>query len=222
MKMLTNALTYCGILLLAFTFITCSSEDTPTGPSKTLFINGMVGLNMGTVIVADSTIAALTAGFGGFTQYNEINSGNQNFKLKEDLLGGIVTNKNFNISGGKNYTLMAVGTPSDPELLIKEDDLTIQDSSKASIRLINLSANSLPMTMSITAGADLATNVSYKSVSDFTEVQGNNYDLTIKSGSTVVSTINNFNLIAKKKYSVLITGLVNQLPKASYNIIVNK
>ncbi|MBK8296987.1 MAG: hypothetical protein IPK91_06870 [Saprospiraceae bacterium] len=56
----------------------------------------------------------------------------------------------------------------------------------------------------------------------FTSLTPAKHDLTIKSGATVVVSISNLNILPNKKYSILITGLVNQTPKASYNIIVNK
>lgn len=219
--MLLNKVSYLGVLLLPFLFMTCSKDET-SGPAKLMFVNGLTDGNPSTVIIGDSTILALTAGFGLFTQYNQINGGNQTVKLKDKIDTMILATKSINFSEGKNYTLMAAGTSGTAELLVKEDDLSISDSTKAYVRLINLSANSLPMTMYITGGADLATNVSYKSVSDFANIQPAKYELSIKSGSTLFTTILNFNLLAKKKYSVLITGLINQTPKATYNIIVNK
>lgn len=215
--------TAIGILSIVCSFFGCgSSDDGPSGPSKLMFINGILDGKLSTVLVEDSVIVALTAGFGGITQYQEINSGNQNFKIRDNVSNAFVVNANFNIGSAKNYSLMAIGTLSSPELIINEDDLSVADTTKGYIRLINLSANSNPMTMSISSGADLVTGVNYKSTSLFTSLTPAKHDLTIKSGATVVVSISNLNILPNKKYSILITGLVNQTPKASYNIIVNK
>lgn len=221
MKMLINTASCFWMLLLPLLFICCSKEDEPSGPLSLLFINGLTDGNVSTVIIGDTAISELHAGFGLFTQYHTVNSGNQTFKLKDNVTDEILANQQFNISKDKYYSLMAAGTRASTELVLIEDDLSIADSTKAYIRLINLSSNSNPMTMSITAGADLATGVGYKFASNFTAVQPAKHDLTVKSGSTVVSMFN-INLIGKKKYSILITGLVNQKPDADYNIIVNK
>lgn len=211
------------VLSIFCSFFSCgSSDDGPSGPSKLMFINGLIDGKLSTVLVEDSVIVALSAGFGGITQYEEINSGNQNFKIRDNVTNAFVVNANFNIGSAKNYSLMAIGSLSSPELIIHEDDLSIADTSKGYIRLINLSSNSNPMTMSISSGADLVSGVNYKSTSLFTSLTPAKYDLTIKSGATVVVSISNLNLLANKKYSILVTGLVNQIPKASYNIIVNK
>ncbi|MEI2694540.1 MAG: DUF4397 domain-containing protein [Saprospiraceae bacterium] len=211
------------VLSIVCSFFGCSSsDDGPSGPSKLMFINGILDGKLSTVLVEDSVIVALTAGFGGITQYQEINSGNQNFKIRDNISNAFVVNANFNIGSAKNYSLMAIGTLSSPELIINEDDLSVADTTKGYIRLINLSANSNPMTMSISSGADLVSGVNYKSTSLFTSLSPAKHDLTIKSGATVVVSISNLNILPNKKYSILITGLVNQTPKASYNIIVNK
>jgi len=211
------------VLFIVFALFSCgSSDDGPTGPSRLLFINGLLDGKLSTVLVEDSVIVALSAGFGGVTQYAEINSGNQNFKIRDNSTNAFVVNANFNIGSAKNYSLMAVGTTSNPELLINEDDLSVADTTKGYLRLINLSSNSNPMTMSISSGADLVTGVSYKAVSAFASLTPAKHDITIKSGATVVTSISNLNILPNKKYSILITGLVNQTPKASHNIIVNK
>lgn len=214
----------CGwILTLAILFQNCSSsDDGPSGPAKMMFINGITGSGALTVVIEDSSYSKLLAGFGNFTLYNEITSGNQNFKLKDNANGNVVTSRSFNISGQKNYSLMAVGSTLIPELIIKEDDLNITDTTKSYIRLINLSSNSNAMKLSITNGSEIVSGINYKGVSDFITIDPARYDMTVVSGSTVVSTITNFNLLRNKKYSILITGLVNQTPRASHNIIVNK
>jgi hypothetical protein len=225
MERLTNTLSWSMILLFSILFVTCSKDDeepVPGGPAELMFVNGLTdatNLNL-TVAVADSTYLGLTAPFGFYSLYNTVNGGNQKVELKNLLTSSLIASSTLKIAGGKNYTLMAAGTTTNAELVLKEDDLSIPDTTKGYLRLINLSPNSPGMTMSITAGAELASNVAYKSVSDFTSLAVGNYDLTIKSGNTVVSTIASFKILPKRKYSILMTGLVNQTPKASHNIIV--
>jgi hypothetical protein len=209
------------MLFLPLLFIGCSKDEEPSGPASLLFINGLTDGNKSTVIEGDTTISELHAEFGLFTQYHTVYSGNQTFKLKDNITDLILANQQFNISRDKYYSLMAAGTKASTELVLIEDDLSISDSTKAYIRLINLSSNSNPMTMSITSGADLATSINYKSASDFVAVQPVKQELTIKSGSTIVSMFN-VNLTVKKKYSILMYGLVNQTPKISFTTIVNK
>lgn len=222
--MLSNTTVFISrMLILCLFFVTCKKEDEPTGSAQLLFINGLTDGRMSTVLISDSTYAELHAAFGQFTQYHRITSGNQNFKLRDNTLDSIIGSKTLNVSIDRNYSLMAAGTTANVELVLKEDDLSIPDSTKGYIRLINLSQNSLPMTMSVTAGADLATNIAYKSASGFVVMDPGKYGLTIKSGNTVIiNTPTQLSVGAKKKYSILISGLVNQTPKANYDIIVNK
>ncbi|MBK6545577.1 MAG: DUF4397 domain-containing protein [Saprospiraceae bacterium] len=223
MKKYALFLSFGWILFSGILFQNCSKDDAgASGPANLMFVNGLTDGKVSTVIIADSTIVALTAGFGSFSAYNQIQNGSQSFKIRDNTTGSIVVSNNFNISGEKNYTLMATGNTLNPELVIQEDNLTISDSSKGYIRLINLSSNSNQMTLSITSGADLVSGVNYKSSSDFVSLSPNKYDLSIKSGATEFAKVTNFNLNANKKYSILVTGLVGQTPKASVNFIINK
>lgn len=222
MKMLKCTMSWCGMMLLPILFLACSKEDQPSGPARMMFINGLTDGNASTIQIADSTILALTAGFGNVTLYNQVNGGIQTVTLKDNIGDGVLASKDFNISPGKDYTLMAVGNRATAELLLHEDDLSIPDTTKAYIRLINLSPNSNLMTMYMSSGPDVASGISYKSISGFMELNPDRYELNIRSGNTLLSTITNLKLLANKKYSILVIGMINQTPKASYNIIVNK
>lgn len=211
-----------GIVFLIFLTSSCTKDEQTSGTAQLMYVNGMTDITLSTVLISDSIYLALSAGFGNFSLYNQINSGSQQFKIRDNVLAKIIIEKSFGIAAGKNYTLLAVGNSGSRELVIKEDDLNIRDSTKASIRLINIVQNASAMSMQIDAGADLANNVSYKSFSEFTELLPSKYDLTIKSGNTVIANISGINLLPRKKYSILITGFVNQNPGVAYNIIVNR
>lgn len=203
--------------------ISCSkSDEGDSGPSQLLFINGIVNGNPCTVSVDDSLYLNLTAAFGLFTQYNEVQSGNRNFKIIDSKILGAVATRSFNLSSGKNYSLMAVNTNLSPELAIVEDDLSVKDSTMAYVRLINLCPNSTNMELNITSGQNIINGLAFKSASSFMAISPGRQDFTIIGNSTQIAQISNFNLLAQKKYSILITGLIGQNPKATYNIVVNK
>jgi hypothetical protein len=224
MEMLSRTLSYGRLFLalICLNFIACSKDDDQpdSGTAQVMFINGFTDVSLMSLYVNDSLFTA--AGFGLSSAYTNSSSGNKKFEAKETLTNTALVNKTFGISGARSYTVIAAGTKSNPDLLIKEDDLSISDSTKAYVRIINLASDSQPLTMSVSGGADLVNNVSYKSVSSFVSVQPSKYDVSVKSGATVVSTISNLNLLANRKYTILITGFVNLTPKATYNIIVNK
>lgn len=223
MKSLVTLLHWSVVLTALVVLISCSkSDEGDSGPSQVLFINGIVNGNPCSVSVDDSLYLNLSAAFGLFTQYNEVQSGNHLFKIIDSKLLSAVATRSFNLSSGKNYSLMAVNTNLSPELIIIEDDLTIKDSTLAYIRLINLSPNSTQMELNITAGQNIANGLAFKSASSFMAISPGKHDFTIVGNSSQVAQISNFNLLPKKKYSILITGLIGQNPKAAYNIIVNK
>ena len=209
--------------MLTFVLTSCSkSEDEPGGPSGNMFINGLTDGKVSTVLVSDSVYTGLTAGFGNFTQYQDVANGDHQFKLRDNTNNSILLTGSFKIGGDRHYSLMAVNSSLNPEWVLVEDDLSIADTTKAYIRLINLCPNSSSMQLKITSGADVVNDLSFKSASAFQALTAGKTNFTISSNSTILTSISNFNLLPGKKYSILMTGLVNQTPKASHNIVVNK
>ena len=209
-----------GLILSLMGFFACSKEKTPSGPSKLMYVHGLIGAPLTTVAIEDSVYTKLMAGFGNVSAYQDINGGSQNFQLLVTATLSELASRSFSISGGRYYSLLSAGDLNQPELVLVEDDLSVGDSTKAYIRIINLIPNSSQMKLSLTAGAELASSVSFKSASAFAAVQPGKSDFTVLSGSTQV-VAPTLNLIANKKYSLLMTGLVNQTPKASFNIFVH-
>ncbi len=222
MSKLIHCICSCCLLMIVLFVSSCSKDEESGGKAQILFIHGMSDVSNCTLLVSDSLYLSLSAGFGNFTQYNQVESGNQLIKVMENLIGTVLLEKNFKLSQNKNYTVMTAGVSGSADLFIKEDDLSVPDTTKAYIRLINLCPNSNNMSLSIVGGMDLASNVTYKSVSSFTAFSPGKYEMTVKSGNTIVASIPNISISANKKFSILLTGFVNQNPKASYNIIVNK
>lgn len=221
-----KAFSFFGIFICVLSisgFFACSDEnDDSGGIAKLLFIHGYTSGKNSTVLVADSVMIPLTAGFGNFTLYQSLASGNTSFKVRDNTLDSIIASNAFNLKSNANYSLLLANKDAGTELVLVTDDLSVSDTSKSYLRLINLVPNGNNMSLNITAGATVASGISFKSVSAFNPIAPGKTDFTIVSGSTVVSNITNFNLLPGKKYSVLMTGFVGQNPKASHNIIVNK
>lgn len=217
--LLKLSITFTAVALL----LSCSKTDEGnSGPSQLMFINGIVNGNACSLSIDDSIYLNLSAAFGLFTQYGELQSGNRNFKAIDSKLLSAIASRSFNLASGKNYSLMAANTNLNPELVITEDDLNISDTTMAYIRLINLAPNANNMELNIAAGQNMVSNLAFKSASLFSAIAPGKKEFTIVANSTQVAQISNFNLLPSKKYSILITGLVGQNPKATYNIIVNK
>jgi hypothetical protein len=222
MKKLIHCFCSSCLLLFIVLYSSCTKDEDLSGNANLMFVNGMSDSNNCTLSISDSLYLSLTAGFGNFTLYNEVSSGSHTIKVRENILGEVLLEKNYKLSSNKFYTVLSAGVKGNSELILKEDDLTVRDTGKTYVRLINLCPNSSAMSLNITGGMDLATNVTYKSVSEFNTLASGSYQMTVKSGNTIIATIPNIHVKSNKKYSILLTGFVNQNPKASYNIIVNK
>ncbi|MBK8954864.1 MAG: DUF4397 domain-containing protein [Saprospiraceae bacterium] len=221
-KVISFSVLLLFVLSLSGFFACSKDEDDSGGIAKLMFIHGYTAGKNSTVLVSDSAIAALTAGFGNFTLYETLNSGNSTIKVKDNTLDSILASGSFNLKKNANYSLIYANKDAGSELLLVNDDLTVADSTQSYLRLINLVPNGNNMSLNVTSGATLASGIAFKTISAFSPVAPGKTDFTIVAGSTVVSTISNFSLLPGKKYSILMTGLVGQNPKASHNIIVNK
>ncbi len=85
---------------------------------------------------------------------------------------GTVISSNVTVEANKFYSVFAVGSATSPEAFVTEDNLSLTDTSRAYVRLVNLVANS-------TTGYDLGVggtyasapgNIAYKQASNFVPI----------------------------------------------------
>ena len=204
-------------------WIGCSKDEEETGGvSNLMFVHGFTLGKNSTLIVGDSVISLLTAGYGNFTQYQSVGSGNKSIKVRDNTLDSIITQTSFSLKKDVSYSVMLVNNGQQGELILQEDDLQVADANKSYVRLINLCPNADNMQLNVTGGATVASGIPFKSTSGFMALDPGKYSFTIVGANAVLSSITNFNLVGGKKYSILMTGFAGQTPKATHNIIVNK
>lgn len=137
--------------------------------------------------------------YTGKRTFNYYTAGTQQ-KIKSDTI---------TLVADKFYTSYLTGTTAQPEILVVKDTLAQPAAGKASIRLVNVSANAPAVSLVIKNGATLAANKAYKGVSGFVAVQGNTtytLDIVQTGTSTVLATITDVNLKNNAVYTVWLRG----------------
>lgn len=201
----------------------CSKDEEETGgQANILFVHGYTFGKNSTLVINDSVIVALTAGYGNFTQYQLVNSGSNAVKVRDNTLDSIIHQSSLNFKKDAYYSIFMANNGQAPKLIAEEDDLGIPDATKTYVRLINLCPNGDNMQLNLTGGATVVSGVAINSASDFIALDPGKLNFTIVGANSLLSSITNFSMLAGKKYSILMTGFVGQTPKATHNIIVNK
>lgn len=99
-----------------------------------------------------------------------------------------VAELSFPTTADKYYSVYALGTAQKVEPVLLEDDLSLPAPGKAKIRVMNYSPDAGPVDVVITGGATqpitLATNLSYKGVREFFEIDPGTYTIEVRVAGT--------------------------------------
>ena len=199
-------------------FAACKKDDKSPGPStgptaRVMFMNGIISSDSIKVKINDTmqnSVPSLyySAGTGyvnvrassslKFTFYNPANPNADNFSITE------------NVGANKTYSVFFAGASAAVKSAVFiEDDLTVPASGKAKVRFVNLSPD--PSFDSVTAvlnTSSVATNVLYKQVTPFMEVDAGTY--SVKIGNPNIFTFEELTsqqLINGKIYTYVLTGI---------------
>jgi hypothetical protein len=114
------------------------------------------------------------------------------------------------LKADKYYSVYLSNVAATPDIMIVQDNIVQPASDKATIRFVDLSADAPVVDFAIKGGAVLASNKTYKSITDFTPVAGNTtYTLEIRQAgtATVLTSITGVTLRAGSIYTVWLQGV---------------
>ena len=119
----------------------------------------------------------------------------------------------FPTQADKYYSVYSVGTAQHPEFQLLDDDLSMPTPGKAKVRIMNYSPDSEPLDLVITAGSPsgaltLATNIPFKGVKDFFEIDPGIYTIQFRASGTTTVVRSKSNVIIDKNscYSIWSRG----------------
>ncbi len=199
-------------------------DDTQRSPAMYRFVNAVVDSPPLDLYVADTlrNDSRLPIGFNSFTRYMSIAPGNIKFSVTANNHATELFSKVFNLSSGKFYTAAFVNTLSSMEGIIIEDNLTVADSTKSYLRIINLSPNAGPIDFRSNNGTPIGIGINYKEASPFVAISPGTSSYTI-SGQGINLAVNNLNAPIRKHVSIILVGLKNAtgVQSLKFNIMLN-
>jgi hypothetical protein len=84
------------------------------------------------------------------------------------------------VEAGKAYTVAGVGRHADLGLRIINDDLSLPDSGKAKVRIVQASIQAPVLNVSVATGSTIADGVQFASTTDYREVKQGNWTVDLR------------------------------------------
>ncbi|MBE9585452.1 DUF4397 domain-containing protein [Mucilaginibacter sp. JRF] len=174
------------VLAVVVALASCQDEDiAPTVPpsaaialvnvsprSFNFFMNG-TRLNNTSTIYPD-----------GISAYLSVYSGQQNYQFKNDGSAEVALNLPLSLDSARSYILFAAALDT-ANLILVNDDLTVDTGNVAMIRIINASPKTTSLTLSLNDTAKV-TNAAYRSVSDLLRIVPGRKKLSV-TGATLLT-----------------------------------
>jgi hypothetical protein len=136
---------------------------------------------------------------------------------------GAVIQANLPLEAGKYYSVVAVGQLSNITAKVVEDNLMLEDSSKAKIQVVHASPDAPAVDVAVTGGSTLVPGLAFPNASGYLTVDPMTVDVEVRAAgtNTVAIAVRDLTLEAGKVYNVYAVGLLNGSPALSVLPIVD-
>jgi MYXO-CTERM domain-containing protein len=166
----------------------------PDAPAVDVFVNGGLGFS--------------NLGFTNVSNYVGLPMGNYNVQVTP--FGDpdtVVIDANLSLTGGVDYSVVAINTLANIEPLVLVDDNTI-DPESARVRFVHASPDAPAVDIALAGGSVLFGNVSFSEVGNYLNVAGGSYDLEVRIAgeSTVVLDLPGIEVMNGAVYTVFAMG----------------
>lgn len=153
--------------------------------------------------------------YKGFTEYLPIAQGSYNVKLFKAGTANLIFNTDIKIAPNQIETLCVIGKdPADLSLFQVRDPKLLVDTTKAYLRIVQLSPNIPSIDVVTSNNITLFTDVSYKEKQGYVSLNPSIYalDFNLADTTTSVLYVPNIKLKANKFYTLYVVGLLNDTP----------
>ena len=154
------------------------------------------------------------------TGYLRFFAGNRTLQIGPAGANNVVADTTMKFEDGKAYSVFVVDTFNKVDLLVLDDNTDSPAAGKAKVRFLNLSPDAPDVDLQVAdTGAPLATGVSFKEPTGFTEIDANKYAFQVKASSgDVLLSLPNTVLLDGWSYTVIVRGFKNP-PNGSENVL---
>jgi hypothetical protein len=164
--------------------------------------------------------------YGNSLSYFTVPSGQIPVNFLTNATGSGIVSGTVNLNQNAAYSLFLANKTTSPEIVLLTDTITMPTVGNASIRFINLSPDSQPVSLAVQGNTQpLTTAEPYKGYTSFFAIKGKTpYTLEVLQGTTVLATLPNVTFLTGGVYTVWFNGLVastNSTDKLGIGIFTN-
>ncbi|WP_375444174.1 DUF4397 domain-containing protein [uncultured Fibrella sp.] len=231
MSKLTNIYLLGGLALLLTACGTKSdilSNQIPATGARVKFVHAVVDGPVINVFANDTKLNGTSIAYGTTfpTEYAAIAPGQTTLKVSTVASGTVaeatVLTAPVALEADKYYSVVAAGTATAPVGFLVDDDQTVPNPKKNYIRVLNLLSSGQAVDLAIGTGTPLLTNVPYKGVSAYTEIDPNaaaspySFQIRNTGATTLIGTALSFNTLDQgRKYTLVVRGAVGRTGTAA-------
>jgi hypothetical protein len=157
-------------------------------------------------ILVDDAVVASDVAFKGVLPYTAVNAGDRNIKVNATGTATSVIDATVPLSGGTDYTVLAVGFLADIEPLLLVDDLTDPTPGNAKVRVVHASPDAPPVDV-LVDDVVVLTNVAFTDSSDYLEVPAGTANIKVNAAGTATTVIDaDVPLVDGSIYTIIAVG----------------
>ena len=178
--------------------------------------------------IGNSKVNLVPLNYGNTVSYFTIVSGQIPVNFMNENTGSEILSGTINLNQNAAYSLFLANKSTSPEIVLLTDTIAMPATGNASIRFINLSPDSSPVSLAIQgASQPLTVAEPYKGYTSFFPIKGKTpYTLQVLQGTTntVLATLPNVQFLTGGVYTVWFNGLVastNSTDKLGISIFTN-
>ena len=176
--------------------------------------------------IGNSTVNPTPLNYGNSISYFTVVSGQIPVNFTNETTGSQILSGTISLNQNAAYSLFLANKSTSPEIVLLTDSIAMPAVGNASIRFINLSPDSQPVSLAVQGTAQpLTTAEPYKGYTSFFPIKGKTpYTLDVLQGTTVLATLPNVEFLTGGVYTVWFNGLVastNSTDKLGIGIFTN-
>jgi hypothetical protein len=209
----------CSAMALVLTGCLDKNNDDmpePTPVAYISFYHGSPDAPDFNIDVDDERVNSQAFKYSNASNYIAITTGNHKIEFTPATTTDVVIDTTYNFKEAKIYSLFAVDSLQDIEMLLVQDSLVVPGMGNAAIRLIHLSPDAPAVDVAIAGGGatPVFTNLGFKGNTEFRNVPAGTHSFQVKETGTenALMTATTLSLEAGKNYTLIVRGF--QTPPA--------
>ena len=154
------------------------------------------------------------------TGYLRFFAGSRTLQIGPAGANNVVADTTMKFEDGKAYSVFVVNTYNKVDLLVLSDDVDAPAAGKAKVRFLNLSPDAPDVDLQVVdAATPVATGVSFKEPTGFSDIDASKYQFQVKASSgDVLLSLPNVVLLDGWSYTIIVRGFKNP-PAGSESVL---